>query len=108
MPSNDELRAELEKSIEADQMTEEFARMVCGIALGHIHKHFKETQYLHDDFMCAFHVAIVENWNKIDPNKNIHAYISRMVSTRALNVIRSEKKYARRKYDARMLFQRYF
>lgn len=105
--TNAELRTELEASVKQGRMTEEFAEMVCHIAQGHIAKHFPEQKHLHHDFISAFHEAIVRNWKKIDKDRNIHAYISTMVSKRALNVIRSDKKYGRRKFDARMLRDTY-
>ncbi len=105
--ANEQLKAELEKSIEGGKMTEEFATMACTIAEGHISKQFPEVRNLHQDFLSAFHEAIVKNWKRISPDGNIHAYISTLTSRRALNVIRSEKKQMRRKADAAYLRDKY-
>ena len=104
---NDELRRELEKSIKAGQMTEEFATMASIIANGHIARHFGESMHLRHEFISAFHLAIVQNWQKIKVDGNIHAYISTLVGNRARNVIRSEKKQDRRRRDARYLRDKY-
>lgn len=92
---NDQLKQELERSLDADHMTEEFAAMACIIAKGHLNQRYPAHGNMHD-FLSAFHEAIVRNWKKIKPHGNIHSYICTIAGSRAKNVIRSHVRYSRR------------
>ena len=96
MVCKNELRVELVLSRELGRLTERFCEMGLEIAGGYLGKRFERWSLDHGEAMGLFSVAMVKDWRKIDVDGNIYGYLIRIAHTRALNLLRGDRRYRKR------------
>ena len=69
--------------------------MAMDVAQGHIAKnHWSSTYASKQDYLSGFCLRLVNKWMSLDPEKNIHSFLTTMANYAVLDIMRKNRRHA--------------